>query len=154
MKTYSAKAADIEKKWVTIDATGLVVGRLASIVALHLRGKHKPTYTPHVDDGDNVIVINAAKVVFTGRKREKKVYYHHTGHIGGIKERTAKSIMEGKFPQRIVEKAVQRMLPHGPLGRRQLGNLRVYAGPDHPHAAQNPEPLDIAAMNRKNSRGA
>src|SRR5246500_392061 len=152
MKTYSAKAADIEKKWVTIDATGLVVGRLASIVALHLRGKHKPTYTPHVDDGDNVIVINAAKVVFTGRKREKKVYYHHTGHIGGIKERTAKSIMEGKFPQRIVEKAVQRMLPHGPLGRRQLGNLRVYAGPDHPHAAQNPEPLDIAAMNRKNSR--
>src|SRR5246127_388359 len=152
MKTFSAKPADIEKKWVVIDATGLVVGRLASLVALHLRGKHKPTYTPHVDDGDNVIVINAAKVVFTGRKREKKVYYHHTGHIGGIKERTAKSIMEGKFPQRIVEKAVQRMLPHGPLGRRQLGNLRVYAGPDHPHAAQNPEPLDIAAMNRKNSR--
>ena len=130
------------------------VGRLASIVALRLRGKHLPIFTPHVDCGDNVIVINADKVVFTGRKREKKVYRHHTGHIGGIKERTARSIFEGKFPQRIVEKAVERMLPRGPLGRRQLGNLRVYAGPDHPHAAQNPEPVDIAAMNRKNSRGA
>jgi large subunit ribosomal protein L13 len=154
MTTYSAKAADIEKKWVMIDASGLVVGRLASIVALRLRGKHKPTYTPHVDDGDNVIVVNAEKVVFTGRKREKKVYHHHTGFIGGIKERTARSILEGRFPQRIVEKAVERMLPRGPLGRRQLGNLRVYAGPDHPHAAQNPEPLDVAAMNRKNSRSA
>ena len=152
MSTYSAKAADIEKKWVLIDAKGLVVGRLASIVALRLRGKHKPTFTPHVDDGDNVIIVNAEKVVLTGRKRENKVYHHHTGYIGGIKERTAKSIFEGKFPQRILEKAVERMLPHGPLGRRQLGNLRVYAGPEHPHAAQNPEPLDIAAMNRKNVR--
>ena len=154
MTTYSAKPAEVEKKWVLIDATGLVVGRLASIIALRLRGKHKPSYTPHVDDGDNVIVINAAKVVFTGRKREKKVYYHHTGYIGGIKERTARSILEGKFPERIVEKAVQRMLPHGPLGRRQLGNLRVYPGPEHPHVAQQPDTLDIAAMNRKNMRSA
>src|SRR5690349_24759210 len=154
MTTYSAKAADIEKKWVTIDATGLVVGRLASIVALRLRGKHKATYTPHMDDGDNVIVVNAAKVVLTGRKREKKVYHHHTGFIGGIKERSARSILEGKFPERIVEKAVERMLPRGPLGRVQLGNLRVYPGADRPHAAQNPEPLDVAAMIRKNARSA
>jgi large subunit ribosomal protein L13 len=154
MKTYSAKPADIRKTWVMIDATGLVVGRLASIVALRLRGKHKPTYTPHVDDGDNVIIVNAEKIVLTGKKREKKVYYHHTGYIGGIKERTARSILEGKFPQRIVEKAIERMLPRGPLGRVQLGNLRVYAGPDHPHAAQNPEMLDIAALNRKNTRSA
>jgi large subunit ribosomal protein L13 len=154
MKTYSAKPAEVEKKWVMIDATDLVVGRLASIVALRLRGKHKPTFTPHVDDGDNVIIVNAEKIVLTGNKRENKVYRHHTGHIGGIKTRTARSILEGKFPERIVEKAVERMLPRGPLGRVQLGNLRVYAGPEHPHAAQNPELLDIAAMNRKNSRSA
>jgi large subunit ribosomal protein L13 len=152
MKTYSAKPAEVQKRWVMIDATGLVVGRLASIVALRLRGKHKPTYTPHVDDGDNVIVVNAEKIVLTGNKREDKVYRHHTGYTGGIKERTARSILEGKFPQRIVEKAVERMLPRGPLGRVQLGNLRVYAGPDHPHAAQQPEVLDVAAMNRKNKR--
>ena len=154
MRTFSAKPAEIEKKWVMIDANGLVVGRLASIVALLLLGKHKPTYTPHVDDGDNVIIINAAKIVLTGRKRERKVYRHHTGYIGGIKERTAKSILEGKFPERIVEKAIERMLPRGPLGRVQLGNLRVYPGPDHPHAAQNPQVLDVAAMNRKNTRSA
>jgi large subunit ribosomal protein L13 len=154
MTTFVAKPAEIQKKWVMIDAQGLVVGRLASLIALRLRGKHLPTFTPHVDCGDNVIVVNAAKVVLTGRKREKKVYHHHTGYIGGIKERTARSILEGKFPQRIVEKAVERMLPHGPLGRRQLGNLRVYPGPDHPHAAQNPEKVDIAAMNRKNKRSA
>ncbi len=154
MKTYSAKAADIEKKWVEIDATGLVVGRLASIVAMRLRGKHKPTYTPHVDDGDNVIVINAAKAVLTGRKVEKKVYYKHTGYIGGIKEISAKSIKAGKFPESIVEKAVERMLPRGPLARVQLGNLRVYPGPEHPHEAQKPEKLDVAAMNRKNMRSA
>src|SRR6266478_122028 len=145
MKTFSAKPADIEKKWVVIDATGLVVGRLASLVAMRLRGKHKPTYTPHVDDGDNVIIVNAEQIVLTGKKRENKIYRHHTGYIGGIKERTARSILEGKFPQRIVEKAV---------GRMQLGNLRVYAGPAHPHAAQNPETLDIAALNRKNTRSA
>ena len=154
MKTFSAKPAEIEKKWVMIDATGLVVGRLASIVAMRLRGKHKPTFTPHVDDGDNVIIVNAEKIVLTGKKRENKVYRHHTGHIGGIKERTARSILEGKFPQRVVEKAVERMLPRGPLGRVQLGNLRVYAGPDHPHAAQNPERLDVAVLNRKNMRSA
>jgi large subunit ribosomal protein L13 len=154
MTTYSAKPAEVQKKWVLIDANGLVVGRLASIIAMRLRGKHKPTFTPHVDDGDNVIVINAAKVVLTGRKRENKVYHHHTGFIGGIKERSARAILEGKFPERVVEKAVQRMLPRGPLGRVQFGNLRVYPGPEHPHAAQQPEPLDIAAMNRKNVRSA
>jgi large subunit ribosomal protein L13 len=154
MTTISAKPAEIEKKWVMIDASGLIVGRLATIVALRLRGKHLPIFTPHVDCGDNVIIVNAEKAVFTGKKRENKIYFRHTGHIGGIKERTARSIFEGKFPQRILEKAVERMLPRGPLGRRQLGNLRVYAGPDHPHAAQNPQPLDIGAMNRKNKRGA
>jgi large subunit ribosomal protein L13 len=154
MKTFSAKPAEIDKKWIVIDASGLVVGRLASIVAMRLRGKHKATYTPHVDDGDNVIVVNAEKILLTGKKREDKVYRHHTGYIGGVKERTARSILEGKFPERIVEKAVERMLPRGPLGRVQLGNLRVYAGPSHPHAAQNPEPLDVAAMNRKNTRSA
>jgi len=152
MKTFSAKPAEITKKWIVIDATGLVVGRLATLVAMRLRGKHLPTYTPHVDCGDHVIIVNADKVVFTGRKRDDKVYYHHTGFIGGIKERTAKSILDGKFPQRIVEKAIERMLPRGPLARVQLGNLRVYAGPDHPHAAQNPEKLDVAVMNRKNPR--
>ena len=154
IRTFSAKPAEVEKKWVMIDATGLVVGRLATIVAMRLRGKHKATYTPHVDDGDNVIIVNAEKIVLTGKKREKKVYRHHTGFIGGIKERTARSILESKFPERVVEKAIERMLPRGPLGRVQLGNLRVYAGPDHPHAAQNPEPLDIGAMSRKNTRGA
>jgi large subunit ribosomal protein L13 len=154
MSTYTAKPAEIQKKWVMIDANGLVVGRLASIVALRLRGKHLPTYTPHVDCGDNVIVVNAAKIVLTGRKREKKVYHYHTGFIGGIKERTARSILEGKFPERVVEKAVERMLPRGPLGRRQLGNLRVYPGAEHPHAAQSPEKVDVAAMNRKNTRSA
>jgi large subunit ribosomal protein L13 len=154
MKTYSAKPADVEKKWVVIDGTGLIVGRLASIVAMRLRGKHKPTYTPHVDCGDHVVVVNAEKVVLTGRKVQQKVYRHHTGYIGGIKERSAKFILEGKFPQRIVEKAVERMLPRGPLGRRQLGNLRVYKGPEHPHAAQQPETLDVASMNRKNVRSA
>ena len=154
MSTYSAKPAEVEKKWVLIDGDGLVVGRLATIVAMRLRGKHKPTYTPHVDCGDNVIVINAEKVALTGRKREQKVYHHHTGYPGGIKERTAGFILDGRFPQRVVEKAVERMLPRGPLGRRQLGNLRVYPGGEHPHAAQQPEPLDIAAMNRKNARRA
>src|SRR6516164_5388821 len=152
MSTYSAKPADVVKKWVVIDGTGLVVGRLATVIAMRLRGKHKATYTPHVDDGDNVIVINAAKVVLTGRKREQKVYHHHTGFIGGIKERTAKSILDGRFPQRIVEKAVERMLPRGPLARRQLGNLRVYKGAEHPHQAQQPVSLDVAALNRKNAR--
>ncbi len=154
MKSYSAKPAEVDKKWVVIDGNGLIVGRLATIIAMRLRGKHKPTYTPHVDCGDNVIVINAEKVVLTGRKAQNKVYHHHTGFIGGIKERSAKFILEGRFPERIVEKAVERMLPRGPLGRRQLSNLRVYKGAQHPHAAQSPEPLDIASMNRKNVRSA
>lgn len=154
MKTYSAKPAEVEKAWVLIDADGLVVGRLASLIAMRLRGKHKPTFTPHVDCGDNVIVVNAEKVALTGRKRENKSYFHHTGYPGGIKERKADKILEGRFPQRVLEKAVERMLPRGPLGRQQLGNLRVYGGPDHPHAAQQPVALDVAALNRKNSRSA
>lgn len=153
-KTYSAKPAEIEKQWVIIDADGLVVGRLASIVAMRLRGKHKPIYTPHVDCGDNVVVINADKVVFTGNKRQQKRYYWHTGYPGGIKERRAEQVLEGRFPERVVEKAVQRMLPEGPLARRQLKNLRVYAGQAHPHEAQQPQPLDVAALNRKNMRAS
>ncbi|HWW46237.1 MAG TPA: 50S ribosomal protein L13 [Xanthobacteraceae bacterium] len=154
MKTFSAKPAEVTKKWVLIDAKGLVVGRLATLVAMRLRGKHLPTYTPHVDCGDNIIIINAAEVVFTGRKRENKKYYHHTGYPGGIKERTAAAILDGRFPERVVEKAVERMIPRGPLGRRQMGNLRVYAGAEHPHEAQQPEVLDIASLNRKNTRAA
>jgi large subunit ribosomal protein L13 len=154
MKTYSAKPADVDKTWVLIDADGLVVGRLASLIAMRLRGKHKATFTPHVDCGDNIVVINAEKVALTGRKRWDKSYFHHTGYPGGIKERKASKILEGRFPQRVIEKAVERMLPRGPLGRKQLGNLRVYGGSEHPHVAQQPVPLDIAALNRKNSRSA
>jgi large subunit ribosomal protein L13 len=150
MTTFVAKPAEVEKKWVLIDASGLVVGRLATLIAMRLKGKHKAIYTPHVDCGDNVIVINAEKVVFTGKKLEKKVYHHHTGYIGGIKERSAKMIMEGRFPERILEKAVERMLKRGPLHRKIMGNLRVYKGEKHPHEAQNPQKLDIAKLNRKN----
>lgn len=151
MTTYSAKPSEIVKKWIVIDASGLVVGRLATIVAMRLRGKHKATYTPHMDCGDNVIIVNAAKVLFTGQKLKKKVYYHHTGFIGGIKERLAGDIMRGAHPERVIEKAVERMLPRGPLGRRQLANLRVYAGAEHPHAAQQPEVLDVARLSSKNT---
>jgi len=154
MKTFSQKPAEVEKKWVIIDAEGLVVGRLASVIAMRLRGKHKPTYTPHVDDGDNVIVINAEKAVLTGKKYFDKKYYWHTGYPGGIKERTARQILEGRFPERIIEKAVERMVPRGPLGRRQMKNLRVYAGTNHPHEAQQPVALDVAALNSKNARSA
>ncbi|MEZ5811687.1 MAG: 50S ribosomal protein L13 [Rhizobiaceae bacterium] len=154
MKTFSQKPADVTKKWVLIDATDLVVGRLATIVANRLRGKHKPTFTPHVDDGDNVIIINASKARLTGRKYDNKKYYWHTGHPGGIKERTARDIFEGRFPERIVEKAIERMIPRGPLGRRQMKNLRVYAGAEHPHEAQKPETLDVGALNSKNKRVA
>jgi large subunit ribosomal protein L13 len=153
-RSFVAKPADVEKKWVVIDAKGLIVGRLASLIALRLRGKHRATFTPHVDDGDNVIVVNAAKVAFTGRKRENKTYYWHTGYPGGIKERKAHQILDGRFPERVIEKAVERMLPRGPLGRKQLGNLRVYSGETHPHEAQQPAPLDVAVLNRKNSRSA
>ena len=152
MKTFSAKPSDIEKKWVLIDAEGLVVGRLAALIAKRLRGKHKPTFTPHMDDGDNIIVINADKVVFRGRKRNDKTYYWHTGYPGGIKERKAHQILDGRFPERVLEKAVERMLPRGPLGRQQLKNLRIYAGPEHPHEAQQPEPLDVASLNPKNTK--
>ena len=154
MKTFSATPADIDKKWILIDAEGVVLGRLASIIAMRLRGKHKATFTPHMDMGDNVIVINAEKVQLTGNKRTDKTYYWHTGHPGGIKSRTADKILEGAHPERVVEKAIQRMLPGGPLSRQQMTNLRVYASADHPHEAQNPEVLDIASMNPKNTRSA
>jgi large subunit ribosomal protein L13 len=154
MKTFSAKPADIEKKWVVIDAEGVVLGRLAALVATRLRGKHKPSFTPHMDMGDNVIVINADKVQLTGRKRTDKVYYWHTGYPGGIKSRTAEQILDGRFPERVVEKAVQRMMPGGPLTRKQLSNLRVYPGTEHPHEAQQPEAIDVKSLNRKNSRSA
>ncbi|MEL6218351.1 MAG: 50S ribosomal protein L13 [Pseudomonadota bacterium] len=154
MKTYSARPADIEKKWVIIDAEGVVLGRLASIIAMRLRGKHKATFTPHMDMGDNVIVINADKVKLTGNKHRDKTYYWHTGYPGGIKSRTAGQLLEGRFPERVVTKAVTRMMPGGPLSRRQLTNLRVYAGGEHPHAAQNPTTIDIKAMNAKNARSA
>jgi large subunit ribosomal protein L13 len=152
MKTYSAKPAEVEKKWILIDADGLVLGRLASIVAMRLRGKHKATFTPHVDCGDNVIVVNAEKVRLTGKKRTDKVYYRHTGHPGGIKEARAGKILEGAHPERVVIKAVERMITRNNLGRQQMRNLRVYAGTEHPHAAQNPEMLDVAALNPKNKR--
>ncbi len=154
MRTYSAKQADVEKSWVLIDAEGLVVGRLASLVAMRLRGKHKASYTPHVDCGDNVIIVNAEKVALTGQKLDQKRYYWHTGYPGGIKERTARQIMEGRFPERIIEKAIVRMMPDGPLARQQLRNLKIYVGADHPHAAQQPEKLDIGSLNRKNVRHA
>ena len=152
MKTFSAKPAEVEKQWVIIDADGLVVGRLAALIATRLRGKHKAIYTAHVDCGDNVVVVNADKVVFTGRKRENKTYYWHTGYPGGIKERTAEKILDGKHPERVVEKAVERMVPRGPLGRQQMKSLRVYAGPEHPHEAQQPVALDVGALNSKNVR--
>ncbi|WP_448577375.1 50S ribosomal protein L13 [Thermaurantiacus sp.] len=152
--TPSVKPAEVEKKWILIDAEGLVVGRLASIVANRLRGKHKPQFTPHVDCGDNVIVINAEKVRFTGRKASQKLYYRHTGYAGGIKEVRADKVLEGRFPERVIEKAVERMIPRGPLGRQQMRNLRVFKGPEHPHAAQSPEPLDVGSLNRKNKVSA
>jgi len=154
MKTYSAKPAEIEKKWILIDAEGVVLGRLASIVAMRLRGKHKPSFTPHMDMGDNVIVINADKVQMTGKKRTDKKYYWHTGYPGGIKHRTAEELLDGRFPERVVIKAVQRMLPGGPLSRKQMSNLRVYAGTEHQHEAQQPEVLDVKALNPKNTRSA
>lgn len=152
MSTFVQKPAEVEKKWVLIDAEGLVVGRVASIIANRLRGKHKPTFTPHVDDGDNVIVINADKVVFTGKKFTDKKFYWHTGYPGGIKERTMRQTLEGRFPERVLEKAVERMVPRGPLGRRQMKNLKVYSGATHPHEAQQPTTLDVAALNAKNTK--
>lgn len=152
MQTFNLKTADVQKKWVLIDADGLVLGRLASIIAMRLRGKHKPTFTRHIDCGDNIIVVNAEKVKLTGRKREDKVFYWHTGHPGGIKERSLGQILDGRFPERAIVKAVERMVPRGPLGRDQMRKLRVYKGPEHPHAAQQPTPLDLADLNPKNKR--
>ncbi len=152
MKTFTATPADIDKKWILIDAEGVVLGRLASIVATRLRGKHKPTFTPHMDMGDNVIVINADKVQLTGKKRTDKVHYWHTGYPGGIKSRTAGQILEGEHPERLVIKAVQRMLPGNKLSRKQMTHLRVFAGAEHGMEAQKPEVLDVKAMNPKNTR--
>ena len=152
--TRSIKPAEVEKNWHLIDADGLVVGRLAVIIANILRGKHKPSFTPHVDCGDHVVVINADKVRLTGNKLKNKTYYKHTGYAGGIKEITAAKVLEGRFPERVLEKAVERMIPRGPLGRQQMRNLRIFAGAEHTHEAQNPEVIDIASRNRKNKVGA
>ncbi len=152
MKTYSAKPAEVDRRWFVVDAEGVVLGRLASQIALRLRGKHKPTYTPHIDCGDHMIVVNAEKVRLTGKKAEQDVFYWYTGYPGGIKGRSKGQILAGRFPQRVIEKAVERMIPRGPLGRQVLRKLKVYAGPAHPHEAQQPEALDIAGMNPKNKR--
>ena len=149
-QTRSLKPAEVKKGWTVIDADGLVLGRLAAIVANRLRGKHKPQFTPHVDCGDHVIIVNAEKVRLTGQKAEQSKFYWHTGYPGGIKERTVRDRLEGKHPERVIEKAVERMITRGPLGRSQMKNLHVYAGPEHPHAGAQPVKLDVAAMNRKN----
>ncbi len=151
MRTFSAKEAEVEKKWYLIDAEGLVVGRLAVLIATRLRGKHKAIYTPHVDCGDNIVVINADKVALTGNKRNNKTYYWHTGHPGGIKNRKASDILDGKHPTRVLEAAVKRMMPGGPLSNRQLGKLHIYAGGEHRHDAQQPETIDVSGLNAKNS---
>ncbi len=151
--TRAAKASEVTHGWIVVDAEGAVAGRLASFIARRLRGKHRADFTPNIDTGDHVVVINAGKVALTGRKLERKIYYRHTGHPGGIKEVTAGKILNGKHPERVVEKAVERMMPkESPLARKQLAKLRVYAGAEHPHAAQNPETIDFKSMNRKNSR--
>jgi len=151
--TVSLKPADVEKKWIVIDAENVVVGRLATFIAMRLRGKHRPDYTPHVDCGDYVVVVNCEKVKFTGRKLDQKIYYRHTGFAGGVKERRAGQVLEGRFPERILEKAVERMLPkESPLARAQMTHLRIYAGSEHPHAAQNPETIAFAGLNAKNVR--
>lgn len=154
MKTYSAKPADVEKKWFLIDADGVVLGRLATIVAMRLRGKHKTMFTPHIDCGDNIVVVNAEKVKLTGRKRANEKFYWHTGHPGGIKDKSLGEILDGKNPERVIIKAVERMITRGPLGRDQMRKLHVYAGSTYPHEAQSPETLDLAAMNPKNKRSA
>ena len=154
MKTYSAKPLEIEKKWYVIDAEGLVLGRMAAVISRMLRGKHKTTFTPHMDCGDNIVVVNAEKVKLTGKKLTDKIYYRHTGYPGGIRTNTAGSILSGKRPEQVVIKAVERMLPRGPLGRQQMKNLKVFSGSEHSHEAQKPEALDVAAMNSKNKRSA
>jgi large subunit ribosomal protein L13 len=152
MKSFAARPADVRRDWFVIDADGAILGRLATVIAVRLRGKHKPMYTPHVDCGDHIVVVNAEKVRLTGRKREDKVFYWHTGHPGGIKQRTMGQILDGRYPERAIVKAVERMIPRSPLGREQMKKLRVYAGPEHPHVSQQPRPLDLGAMNPKNKR--
>ena len=152
MRTYSAKSAEVDRKWFVVDAEGVILGRLAVEIARRLRGKHKAMFTPHVDCGDHIIVVNADKVRLTGNKRDQDVFYWHTGYPGGIKGRTKGQILAGRHPERVVQKAVERMIPKGPLGRQVMRKLKVYAGPEHPHEAQQPEPLDVAAMNPKNKR--
>jgi large subunit ribosomal protein L13 len=152
MKTYSARPAEVTHNWLMIDADGIILGRLAAYVALRLRGKHKPIYTPHIDCGDHIVVVNAEKVKLSGRKRTEKIFYWHTGHPGGIKQRTMAQILDGRHPERAIVKAVERMINRGPLGRTQMKKLHVYKGPDHPHGAQQPQPIDLAAVNAKNKR--
>lgn len=154
MKTYSMKASEIQKNWILIDAENLVLGRMASIVARILKGKHKPNYTPHMDCGDHVVIINAEKIALTGNKRGDKTYYWHTGYMGGIRQRTAGQILDSRFPERVVEKAVERMITRNPLGRDCMRSLHVYKGSEHPHAGQQPVKMDIASMNSKNTRSA
>ncbi len=154
MNTYATKPSDIERKWYVVDAEGVVLGRLAAKVASLLRGKHKPCFVPNLDCGDYVVVINADKVKLTGKKLTDKKYFKHTGWIGGIKETTAGKILNSRFPERVIEKAVERMISRNPLGRKQMTKLRVYAGSENPHAAQNPIVLDMAALNNKNKRSA
>ena len=150
--TVSLKPRDVKKAWTVIDADGLVLGRLASIIAMRLRGKHKPQFTPHVDCGDNVVVVNAEKVRVTGNKADQSIFYWHTGYPGGIKGRSIRERLDSAHPERVIEKAVERMITRGPLQRQQMRHLHVYKGAEHPHAGQAPVPLDVAAMNRKNSR--
>ena len=154
MKTYSATPSDVDRKWYIIDAEDVVLGRMASIIAMMLRGKHKPMFTPNIDCGDYIVVINADKVLLTGNKRANKTYYWHTGYPGGIKSRTADKILDGAHPERVLSKAVERILPKTILGRQQISKLKIYAGTEHPHEAQNPEVLDVASMNPKNKRSA
>jgi large subunit ribosomal protein L13 len=151
--TVSLKPAEAQKNWVLIDAEGVVLGRLAVIIANRLRGKHKAQFTPHVDCGDNVVVVNAAKVRVTGNKADQSVFYYHTGYPGGIKGRSIRQRLESRYPERVVEKAVERMITRGPLQRAQMKHLYVYGGPEHPHDGQKPKPLDVAALNPKNRRG-
>ena len=153
MKTYSAKPGEVVRGWYVVDAEDLVLGRLAAVVANRLRGKHKPMYTPHIDCGDHVVVVNAERVRLTGDKRQQKMYYRHTGYPGGLRQRSAAQVLEGRHPERVIQEAVRRMLPKGPLGRDQLRKLHVYAGPEHPHQGAKPEPLDVGAMNPKNRTG-
>ena len=147
MRTFSPKTAEIERAWHVVDARGLVLGRVASEVARVLRGKHKPIFAPHLDTGDFVIVVNAADVVITANKADKKIAYRHSGYPGGLKQRTYGELLAAK-PEEVVRRAVKGMLPKGPLGRQMLRKLKVYAGPTHPHDAQKPTPLDLAPVAR------